>query len=326
MGWTPGELELAEPIRGDAPGEVWRARLGPERREVDVEFVDGADLASLSRLEREATVLDRLGVARRPALIEVMCFGGRHAVLTEPVEGELLSERLARGPLPAGEAIELVLALSDDLTPAHRHHISHGGITAARVVLTPHAGPVLGGYGIVACAGPGAGRSAGASPEVRAGGLPTPRTDVYALAQLLVEVVGGPPPATVAAVVAAAIEPAPSKRPPDAGVLAARLRASLAADAASVDVEGAGGPTGRPPAGARPGERAPSGGPGGRGVTARPGPRWLRLWLVLAALASGAGGVALALRSGPASPSPSADDRPAAISGAAASRSAGPEP
>ena len=54
----------------------------------------------------------------------------------EYVEGELLSARIARGPLPVSDALDIALQIADALDEAHSRGIVHRDIKSANVMLT----------------------------------------------------------------------------------------------------------------------------------------------------------------------------------------------
>ncbi|HEY8554530.1 MAG TPA: hypothetical protein VIL43_08330 [Burkholderiales bacterium] len=74
------------------------------------------DAERRARFEREARVLaglDHPGIASIHGLEEVETAGtGSSAIVMELVEGLTLAEVIARGPVPAGEALDLAAAMS----------------------------------------------------------------------------------------------------------------------------------------------------------------------------------------------------------------------
>ena len=140
-------------------GEVWRAedeRLG---REVALKVLP-ADVADdvdrLARLEREAKVLASLNHPNIAMLfgLETVASGtdsdpdagsGPQDLKTscpvtflamELVEGEDLSERIKRGPIPVDEAIPIALQIARALEAAHHQGIVHRDLKPANIKLT----------------------------------------------------------------------------------------------------------------------------------------------------------------------------------------------
>jgi serine/threonine-protein kinase len=57
-------------------------------------------------------------------------------IVREHVEGELLSERLARGLLPPREALDIATQVADALDEAHKHAIIHGNVKSSNIIIT----------------------------------------------------------------------------------------------------------------------------------------------------------------------------------------------
>jgi Tol biopolymer transport system component len=139
-GTKVGPYEVVGALGAGGMGEVWRAtdtRLGrqvalkllPEDFEVDPE--------RHARFEREAKVLASLNHPNIAALYGLEHVGERHALVMELVEGEDLAQRLARGPVPADEALAIALQVASALEAAHEKGIVHRDLKPANVKVTP---------------------------------------------------------------------------------------------------------------------------------------------------------------------------------------------
>jgi len=123
------------------------------------------------------------------------------------VEGESLRNRLRReGQLPLGDAVRVAREAADALECAHRHGIVHRDIKPENILLSnSHAR--IADFGVaraleaaaasqLTATGLTVGTPAYMSPEQASGGQVDARSDVYALACVLFEMLAGEPPYT----------------------------------------------------------------------------------------------------------------------------------
>src|SRR5688572_32246676 len=97
-------------------GEVYRARDSRLKREVAIKVLPAdvaADPERLARFQREAEVLASLN---HPHIAHIYGLenppeGGHHIVM-ELVEGEDLSQRIERGPIPVDEALPIATQIA----------------------------------------------------------------------------------------------------------------------------------------------------------------------------------------------------------------------
>ena len=135
-----GPYEIRGLIGSGGMGEVYRAvdpRLG---REVALKILPadvGADPDRLGRFRREAQVLASLNHPNIAAIHGLEDAGGIPCLVLELVEGEDLAQRLARGPIPHEEAIEIARRISEALEEAHEKGIVHRDLKPANVKVTP---------------------------------------------------------------------------------------------------------------------------------------------------------------------------------------------
>src|SRR5512144_2725938 len=105
-----GPYEIVAPLGAGGMGEVFRAhdtRLG---RDVAIKALPAAfatDPERLARFEREARLLASLSHPNLAAIYGLEEAGGARYLALELVEGETLAARLARGPLPVEEALDV---------------------------------------------------------------------------------------------------------------------------------------------------------------------------------------------------------------------------
>jgi serine/threonine protein kinase/Tfp pilus assembly protein PilF len=120
-------------------GEVYLAqdiRLG---RQVALKFLRQArqaDPESRARLLNEARAASLLRSPNIAVTYDIGEHDGVDFIVMEYVEGELLSERAAKGPLPIREVVDIGLQVADALDEAHAHGITHRDIKSANLIRT----------------------------------------------------------------------------------------------------------------------------------------------------------------------------------------------
>jgi serine/threonine-protein kinase len=170
--------------------------------------------ASLERFRREARAVANLS---HPHLVQLFDFGrsldGRAFLAMELCQGETLDARLRRGPLPWQEAVRIAIETARALEAAHATGIVHRDIKPQNLMLTrsdgtQRVGPTkLLDFGIATALTPTDRAATGAekalrgfavvgtpeymAPEQVAGDPVDRRTDIYALACVLYEMLTG---------------------------------------------------------------------------------------------------------------------------------------
>ena len=132
--------EIREPIGKGGMGEVYRARDGKLGRDVAIkvlpdEFAQNTE--RLRRFQREAKILASLNHPNIAAIYGVEQSGSTHYLVLELVPGETLAERIARGPIPVDEAIEIAMKIVEALEEAHQQGIVHRDLKPANIKITP---------------------------------------------------------------------------------------------------------------------------------------------------------------------------------------------
>ena len=90
----------------------------------------------LARFEREARVLATLNHPHIGAIYGLEEADGIRGLVLELVEGATLAERLALGPLPIQEALEVARQIADALEAAHDKGIIHRDLKPANIKIT----------------------------------------------------------------------------------------------------------------------------------------------------------------------------------------------
>src|SRR5499425_2776265 len=120
-------------------GEVYRARDTRLDRDVAVKVLPehlATNEEVRQRFEREAKTISQLTHPHICALYDVGREGDVEYLVMELLEGETLSERLARGPLPQEQTLRYGQEIADALDKAHRQGIVHRDLKPANVMLT----------------------------------------------------------------------------------------------------------------------------------------------------------------------------------------------
>ena len=211
-----GPYEIVSPLGAGGIGEVYRARDNRLGREVAVKILPEAfaqDAERLARFQREAQALASLNHPNIAHIHGLEESGGGRALVLELVEGETLAERIAQGPLPVDEALEVARQIADALEAAHEKGIVHRDLKPANVKRTPEGKVKVLDFGLAKAlkadhsspdvtssptmtaastqAGVVIGTAAYMSPEQARGKSVDKRTDIWAFGSVLYEMLTG---------------------------------------------------------------------------------------------------------------------------------------
>ena len=117
-----GSFEIASLIGSGGMGEVYRAKDLKLGREVAIKALPdlfSKDKERLSRFDREARLLASLNHPNIATIYGLEESDGEHYLVLELVEGETLSERIKRGPVPLEEVFPLFTQIAEALETAH---------------------------------------------------------------------------------------------------------------------------------------------------------------------------------------------------------------
>ncbi|HSP93791.1 MAG TPA: protein kinase, partial [Thermoanaerobaculia bacterium] len=134
-----GPYEILSPLGAGGMGEVWKARDTRLERTVAVKVLPQHLSSSpevRQRFEREAKAIAQLSHSHICALYDVGREGETEYLVMELLEGETLSQRLAKGPLPLEQTLRYGVEIADALDKAHRQGIVHRDLKPANVMLT----------------------------------------------------------------------------------------------------------------------------------------------------------------------------------------------
>ena len=211
-----GPYQIVSLLGRGGMGEVYRAVDTRVNRTVAVKVLPAEAAAHPERrhrFERESHAVARLNHPHICTLYDVGNQDGVEFLVMEYLEGETLSARLTRGPLPIDESLRHATALAQAIARAHQERIVHRDIKPSNVMLTesgaklldfglaklrgPEASPLLGTLSdsptddAISHEGTIVGTYAYMAPEQLQGRAVDGRTDIYALGLLIYEMITG---------------------------------------------------------------------------------------------------------------------------------------
>ena len=139
-GQTLSHYRVTAALGAGGMGEVYRATDTTLGREVAIKVLPPEvlqDPERLGRFKREAHLLASLNHPNIAAIYGLEEADGKPFLALELVEGEDLKERLAKGPIPVDEALEIAEQIAEALEEAHNKGIVHRDLKPANVKLTP---------------------------------------------------------------------------------------------------------------------------------------------------------------------------------------------
>jgi serine/threonine protein kinase len=143
--------EILDKLSEGVGGEVYLAedtRLG---RQVWLKLLPssyGYDPELRARFLKDASAAASL---RSPNIVMMYDMGerdGRIFIVTEHVQGELLSDKLRRSPLSVRETTDIALQAADALDVAHSHDVIHGDIKSSNLIINERGLLKVLGFGL----------------------------------------------------------------------------------------------------------------------------------------------------------------------------------
>jgi Tol biopolymer transport system component/tRNA A-37 threonylcarbamoyl transferase component Bud32 len=141
-----GPYEILSAAGAGGMGEIYRARDTRLDRTVAIkvlpeQFSQNADLKQ--RFEREARAISALNHPNICTLYDVGHQDGTDYLVLEYIEGESLSSRLMKGPLPVEQVLKTGSEIAEALEKAHRQGIVHRDLKPGNVMLTKSGAKLL---------------------------------------------------------------------------------------------------------------------------------------------------------------------------------------
>jgi WD40 repeat protein len=226
-----GDYEIVREIARGGMGVVFLARQISLNRVVALKMILAGQLADAKDVRRFYTEAEAAAHLEHPGIVpifEVGQHGGQHYFSMGYIDGQSLAHRLARGPMPARQAAELIARVSDAIDYAHERGVIHRDLKPANILLDREGNPRVTDFGLakkvedpggLTRSGTTVGTPSYMPPEQASGQheLVGPNADVYALGATLYCMVTGRPPFQAASAMqtlfqVVATEPVPPRR------------------------------------------------------------------------------------------------------------------
>jgi Tol biopolymer transport system component len=134
-----GPYEILSAIGAGGMGEVYKARDTRLDRIVAIKVLPAhlADRAELrERFDREAKTIASLNHPHICTLYDTGHQDGIDYLVMEYLEGETVSQRLLKGPLPLEQVLQYAIEIADALDKAHRKGVTHRDLKPGNIMLT----------------------------------------------------------------------------------------------------------------------------------------------------------------------------------------------
>src|SRR6266516_4120855 len=162
IGTRLGPYEILSALGAGGMGEVYRARDMRLNRDVAIKVLPdlfASDAERLARFTREAQALASLNHPNIAHIHGLEESGGVRALVMELVEGQDLSQRIARGAIPIDEALPIAKQIADALEAAHEQGIIHCDLKPANIKIRADGTVKVLDFGLAKAMAPAAGSS-----------------------------------------------------------------------------------------------------------------------------------------------------------------------
>jgi TolB-like protein/Tfp pilus assembly protein PilF len=203
IGQTVSHYRILAKLGEGGMGVVYKAQDLTLDRTAALKFLPphlGADESAKTRFIREAKSASALDHPNISIVFEVGETPDGQLFIAMPFyEGETLSEKVERGPLPVADALDLTLQVASGLAKAHQKGIVHRDIKGGNVIVTDDGVAKVVDFGLakqadttkVTQTGMTVGTVAYMSPEQAQGKDTDHRTDIWSLGVVMYELLAG---------------------------------------------------------------------------------------------------------------------------------------
>ena len=146
VGRTLGPYQIQGVLGVGGMGEVYKANDTRLNRTVAIKVLprllsERTDLRQ--RFEREARAIASLNHPNICAVYDIGKQDGIDFLVMEYLEGETLSKRLKKGPLPTEQLLRTAIEIATALDQAHRHGVTHRDLKPGNIMLTKTGAKLL---------------------------------------------------------------------------------------------------------------------------------------------------------------------------------------
>lgn len=143
-----GKFRLIQRIGDGAMGVVYRGIDVQLSRAVAIKTLPRLQAAAASRLRREARVIASVSHPSLASIYGVESWRGMPMLVLEHLPGGTLADRLAKGPIPSAEVLQIGVTLADALAAVHRAGILHRDVKPSNIGFTADGSPKLLDFGV----------------------------------------------------------------------------------------------------------------------------------------------------------------------------------
>src|SRR6267154_3900644 len=140
VGQTFGHYKISKRIGSGGLGEVYLATDMTAGRKAALNLLPMRFTGDANRLKRFQQEAHAVVALNHPNILTVYEIGEDHSthyIASELIEGETLRQRLARGRMEVGEAVDVAIQVASALAAAHQAGIVHRDIKPENIMLRP---------------------------------------------------------------------------------------------------------------------------------------------------------------------------------------------